>query len=137
MKGTTVLLALTPRRRLSLFLWLVMLHSLAVGAGLVFSPAVLLHWFGFAFDPQRFFVTQGGAFHFVMGLCYGLAASDVERFDGLVILSICAKTIATVFLLAYYFLAAPLLVVLLSGIGDGLMGLILFLLYRPLRSARQ
>ncbi|MFH1853120.1 MAG: hypothetical protein ABIA75_12320 [Candidatus Neomarinimicrobiota bacterium] len=123
--------------KLAVFLWLVMLHSLTVGIGLITSPAWLLQRFGFAFDPARFFVTQGGVFHLVMTLCYGLAAHDQHRFEGLVILSIAAKSIATVFLLIYYLAVVPLPVVLLSALADFLMGLVIFLLHRSSRSGNR
>ena len=61
-----------------------------------------------------------------MSIAYALAAYNLARFNTLVIFSILAKIIATVFLLSYYFFFDKIWTVLLSGIGDGLMGIAIF-----------
>ena len=119
-----------PDRQLSWFLWLVMLHSIGVGMGLIFAPSFILEYFNFSFHPTRFFVTQGGVFHIVMSVCYGMAARDPLRHESLVILAIVTKFIATVFLAIYFLLIDSVLVILLSGIGDFIMGAGLYYLFR-------
>jgi hypothetical protein len=111
---------------LTVFLWLVTIHSSLVGLFLIFMPDSWLHFFGYTGYHRSFFQAQGGIFHLVMALIYGCAARNPVRERNLVILSICAKAVATVFLLSYYLLLETIWIVLLSAIGDGLMGLILF-----------
>ena len=67
---------ITPERLLSLFLWIVMLHTLAVGIGLIFMPSSWLPFFGLAPYTKNFFQAQGGIFHIVMCIAYSLAAID-------------------------------------------------------------
>ena len=52
----------------------------------------------------------------------GLAATQPVRHHGLVVLSIVAKFTATVFLLVYYAFGDRVPMILLSGLGDALMG---------------
>jgi hypothetical protein len=59
-----------------------------------------------------------------------MAAKDIMAGKNLVIYSFTAKFMATVFLFTYYFCANPILMVLLSGIGDLIMGVIIFVLFR-------
>jgi hypothetical protein len=119
-----------PRTRLRIFLFLVAAHSLAVGLNLIFFPPRLMTLFGYAPIGEPFFKVQGGVFHLVMVTVYTLGAWDPHRHRSLVLLSVIAKGIATVFLVTYYVLVDPIIVVLLSGIGDALMGLVIALLHR-------
>jgi len=118
------------QKHLVLILWLVAIHSFAVGCGLMFSPPSLLQFFGFGHYGEKFFPVQGGVFHIVMSVAYVLAAVGLQRYNGLLQLSILAKIMATIFLLSYYFFINPIWTVLASGIGDGLMGIVLFWAYR-------
>jgi len=59
-----------------------------------------------------------------------MTAIDWERYEGIVILSIAAKFIATVFLFSYSIFIAWILVVFLSGAGDLFMGLAIAWAYR-------
>ncbi len=126
----------TVQQWFSIVLWLIMLHSLAVGLGLILAPSALLSFFDFSFHPARFFVTQGGVFHIVMAICYGMAANDIDRGTQLITLTVLAKSIATVFLVIYYLAVDPVLVILLSGIGDFLMAVTVFFLNRKTRQAQ-
>jgi hypothetical protein len=112
------------RFRFSLLMLLVALHSFLVGAALMFLPVDIFHRL-FDYQPitERFFTVQAGVFHVVLGIGYCLAAVKLERFPGLIILSITAKFIATIFLLTYSIFSAFIPVAFLSGIGDGLMGM--------------
>lgn len=107
------------------FLWLVCLHSVAVGLALIALPSSWLGWFGFTPDPYRFFTTQGGVFHLVMAIAYAMAARDPLGHDGLMNLIIAAKTIAFIFLSAFFLFFERISVIALSGMADGVMALVL------------
>ncbi len=115
--------------RLSFILWLIALHSFAVGITLIFIPPDLLSKFGYNLVNERFFPSQGGVLHIVMCICYSLAALKLEKFKGLIILSITAKTLATVFLISYFIIVDQILVVLFSGIVDCLMAIAILFAY--------
>lgn len=117
--------------RFSLLMWLVALHSLVVGLALMFMPA---EFFSLYFDyrpiSERFFSVQAGVFHIVLSIGYALTAIDWKRYQGIIILSITAKFIATVFLFCYSIFVAWIPVVFLSGVGDLLMGLAIVWAYQ-------
>ena len=121
------------RRQLSLILWLVALHSLCAGVCLISFPAHIIQMFGFSLYQERFFPVQGGMFHIVISMVYALCALRVERFGGVIILSVIIKFIAFFFLLCYYLFVQDIWFVLLAGIMDGFMGAVIlwsFLLYK-------
>jgi hypothetical protein len=118
-----------PPRVLKIFLTLVAIHSIVVGLCLIASPVSFIELLGFPMK-EKFFAVQGGVFHLVVSVAYLMAAKDIMAGRNLVIYSILAKSIATVFLFTYYFAVNPILLILLSGIGDMVMGIILFLLYK-------
>lgn len=118
------------RKRLMMILALVAVHSFCVGIGLIIRPAELMRMFGFGLCYERFFPTQGGVFHIVMAIGYIMAAVDVDKYRCLAIFSIVVKLLATVFLLTYFLFMEPIWLVLASGIGDGLMGLLIYLSLR-------
>lgn len=122
-----------PARRLSLLLWLVALHSAAVGIGLILHPADLFALVGYAPVNEPFFPVQGGVFHVVMAVGYALAARNLSSNRCLIAFAILVKTAATFFLLIYWLMATQLLVVLLSGIADGIMAVLIWACYRPWR----
>ena len=117
--------------RFSLLMWLVALHSLMVGLALMFMPT---EFFSLYFDYQpiseRFFSVQAGVFHIVLSIGYALTAIDWKRYEGIVILSITAKFIATLFLFYYSTLITWIPIVFVSGAGDLLMGLAVLWAYR-------
>lgn len=117
----------SPKERLSFFLWLVAIHSFCVGLGLMIQIPSIMDFLGYGTCKEHFFPAQGGVFHIVMALGYAMAASNLERNECLVIFSIVAKGAATVFLLVYYFAIEPIWSVIVSGIGDGLMMIIILL----------
>ena len=118
-----------PRLRLSVLLWLLGIHSFFVGVGMILLPASQMTFFGLAVVTEKFFPVQAGVFHFVLALAYILAGKDVDHFQGLVILTILAKFIATIFLFTYYLFIKQAWIILLSGIGDFLMGVLVLLAY--------
>ena len=91
-----------PDMRLKVFLWLIALHSLFVGIGLLFIPSSYLEFFGFSNYRYSFFQAQGGIFHLVMSVAYVMAIKYIYRSPGLIVFSISAKFIATAFLIIYY-----------------------------------
>ena len=115
--------------RLQIWLSLMALHSCVVGFGLIWHPANLLAQFGYAPVSEPFFPAQGGVFHIIMALGYALAANQPFRFSGLIFFSVVVKIVATLFLLAYWLTNPGLWLVLVSGLGDGVMALVLGNLY--------
>lgn len=117
------------RLRLSVLLWLLGIHSFVVGVGMILLPVSQMPFFGLAVVTEKFFPVQAGVFHFVLALAYILAAKTLDRFHGLVILTILAKFIATFFLFTYYFFIKQAWIILLSGVGDFLMGTLVLLAF--------
>jgi len=115
---------------LSYFLFLIGIHSFAVGIGLLFIPPSVLDFFGFFDYKESFFQAQGGVFHIAMSAAYIMAGSKVESSIRLIQFIIAVKLLAFVFLFSYYFFVLSAWVVLISGIGDGLMGLVVYMLYK-------
>jgi len=119
----------SPRRLLSVFLVLVAIHSIVVGICLIVAPVSFIELLGFPMK-EKFYAVQGGVFHLVVSVAYLMAAKDIMSGKNLVIYSFTAKFMATVFLFSYYFFANPIPLVLLSGIGDLVMGVVIFILFR-------
>jgi len=116
----------SPRRRLSLILILVAIHSFCVGIGLIIRPDELMQLFCFGICYERFFPTQGGVFHIVMAVGYLMAAYNVDQYRCLVIFSIIVKIMATVFLFTYFIAVEQIWLVLVSGFSDGIMGIAIY-----------
>jgi hypothetical protein len=118
-----------PRTLLTVLLYLIALHSFCVGLALILMPLSALENFGYEGYAGNFFKAQGGIFHIVMSIIYLVAAWDVDKNRILIYLTLTAKFIATIFLLGYYFIFEQIWMVLISGIGDFLMGICLLLLW--------
>ena len=116
-----------PDKLLSTVLWLVALHSISVGLALIAQPALLMKLSGFSSSCERFFPTQGGVFHMLMAAAYVMGASNIKKYHYLIVFSIIVKAVATLFLIVYCFAVEFKWIVLLSGIGDSVMGLMIFL----------
>ncbi len=113
-----------PKKNLTVFLWLVALHSFLVGIGIIILPESMYKLLGLEVFPGDFFRYQGGVFHIVMSIAYTGAVFNAQVNKGLVILCVIAKFMAVVFLFSYYFLIANVGIIIFSGIGDLLMGII-------------
>ena len=124
---------LNARRRLILFMWLVALHSFAVFLGLILIPAAQLSRFGLQNYSAGFFQAQGGVFHLVMSVAYLMAVKYLDETPALIYFSVSAKSIAVIFLLVYYFTAESAWIILLSAFGDGLMAMLIYLLYKQFK----
>jgi Na+-driven multidrug efflux pump len=120
---------LKVEKAISVFLWLVALHSFVVGVCLILLPSSVFVYLGFNPSFDRFFSTQGGVFHIIMSVCYAMGAHDVKKFLALVIFSFIVKFIAAIFLLLYFVLISSQLLIILSCVSDLVMGLIIFILY--------
>jgi hypothetical protein len=108
-------------------LYLVALHSFITGLALVVHPALLMKLIGFDSICERFFPAQGGVFHILMAIAYTMGAVNVKKYHCLIVFAIIVKSGATLFLLVYCFTIEFKWIILLFGIGDGLMGLTIFL----------
>ena len=121
---------LSNRTLLVILLWIFVVHSTVVALLLMFMPADSLNFFGYSEYQGRFFQVQGGVFHLVMAVAYLIAAIKTDNSSLIIIFIIIAKTIATVFLLLYFFLDEHIWVLLPSAAGDGAMAVLLYLFYR-------
>lgn len=115
---------------ISYFLFLIGIHSFVVGVGLLFLPPTILDFFGLVNCKESFFQAQGGVFHIAMSVAYAMAGLKVTKSIRLIQFIITVKFIAFVFLIVYFYFVLSAWLILLSGIGDGLIGLILFILYQ-------
>jgi hypothetical protein len=122
-------------RLLVVFLWLISIHSICVGIALITFPIPLIAEFGIEIC-NKFFPTQSGVLHIIMGIIYILAIKNLGKTDLLIKFSIIVKFIATVFLLLYFLFLDQKLVILLSGIGDFLMGVVLWMLFRAYQKCK-
>ncbi len=118
------------RTLLVILLWIFVVHSTVVALLLIFLPPDSLRYFGYAGYQGSFFQIQGGVFHLVMAVAYLIAAVKTDKAGLIIIFIIIAKSIATVFLLLYFFLSEHIWVLLPSAAGDGAMAILLFLFYR-------
>ncbi|MGD8329163.1 MAG: hypothetical protein PVJ49_06975 [Acidobacteriota bacterium] len=124
----------TPRdeRLPALFVWLVALHSYAVGVGLLLLPHLTLPFGGFPLPQDLFFVRQGGVFHLVVATGF-LMEWHAHRGISLMAMT---KCFATVFLCASWLLIAdPPWLVGASALQDGTLAVIALWLVRSRRVA--
>lgn len=109
--------------------WLVVgiaAHSLAVGFGLLFLTDWVVRFGGWDEAVPRFFVRQGGIFHFVVVTGYLL---EYAHHRGVTLL-VATKAIAVVFLSAMSVVEPGAWIVPFSAAADGLMGVAVFLVHR-------
>ena len=106
---------------------LIALHSLGVGAALLFFTEWSAAFGGWGRIEPTFFARQAGAFHFVVALGYLL---EYLRYRGIGLLLL-AKSTAVVFLLSVTILGdGATWAVPLSALGDGLMAAAVILVHR-------
>lgn len=122
------------KKLLVITLWLVTLHSLFVGIAMILFPTDWIAYFDIIPSKHRFFIMQGGVFHLVMAVAYGMAASNVKGNSTLIKFAIAAKFIATFFLLSYFTFINQFGIILLSAIGDFCMGLVVVLFSRKYKT---
>ena len=121
---------MTYKKLLVITLWLVTLHSFVVGIAMILLPTDWISYFDITLSEHRFFITQGGVFHIVMAIAYGMAAYYVNGSSALIKFSIIAKFIATLFLLSYFIFFNQFVIIFLSAIGDFCMGLLILIVYK-------
>ncbi len=117
-----------PQRNLKILLWLIAIHSFVTGVLLIESTPEMLSYFGYTEGPG-FFSTQGGVFHMVMVIAYLMTAYNLGKESMLIWFCITAKMMATAFLVLYFFLFEQIWVVLASGFGDFVMGVLLWIAF--------
>jgi predicted Co/Zn/Cd cation transporter (cation efflux family) len=117
-----------------ILLYLIAFHSFTVGLLLIILPGDLIAAFGFNLVEKNFFQIQGGVFHLVVCFAYISAAIDLFKNNLMIYFAIFTKISAFIFLLSYFLLVQEIMMVLLSGIGDVLMGLMLLFLFRKIKS---
>ena len=115
---------------LKILLYLYAFHSFAVALGLMFLPPEFFSIFGFEGCQESFFKSQAGVFHLVMVVAYLIGATKFEASYNLIWFIIMAKSIALVFLASYFVLFDRIWMIAISGIGDGAMAILLYILFR-------
>ncbi|NOX56757.1 MAG: hypothetical protein GXP27_20405 [Planctomycetes bacterium] len=98
---------------------LVALHSLLLGAAMLFFPTRTLHAVGWTYDGDVFFPAQAGLFLLILGSAYIAGLWH----DGFVWLLVASKVAAVLFLVFEYLLGHAPTVVFFAALLDGLMGL--------------
>ncbi len=121
---------MAAEKRLQWLLYFMAIHSFGVGIGLILQPESLMRLLGFPEITQPFFPAQGGIFHLIMAAAYFLAGWDRNKYSSLITFSIFVKTVATFFLFSFYIFIKAVPLLILSGAGDGMMALLLYLFYR-------
>ena len=116
-----------PAKLLRTILWLVAFHSFSIGLALITQPAFLMQLAGFGSDGESFFLAQDGVFHILMAVAYLMGAVNIEKYYYFIVFSIIVKAAATFFLMVYCFAVDFKWIILLSGIGDFVMGLMIFM----------
>ncbi len=111
---------------------LIALHSIAVGIMLMFFAEWAVSFAGWTGAEPIFFIWQAGAFHFVLAAGYLV---EHLRHRSITLLLI-AKTTAFVFLLGGSLLADTPWSVWFSGVADGAMALVAFLVHRAVSGAQ-
>jgi hypothetical protein len=122
------------RNLLIITLWLIALHSISVGIGMIVLPSNVIKIFDIVPSEHRFFITQGGVFHLVMAIAYAMAALDIKTNKVLINYAIIVKFCATAFLLYYFICVNQFGIVFLSGIGDFCMGVLLLVINKKYRA---
>lgn len=122
-------------RPLRLLLTLMALHSFLTGVGLLAQPDFLLRWGGWGEVRQAFFPAQGGVFHMLMAVLYVKALRPGSARTVLLRFIILVKAVAALFLLTYYVAVESIWLVALSGVGDGVMAMMVWFFGRKERGS--
>ena len=105
---------------------LISLHSFVVGIMLMFFADWAVRFAGWSGADPIFFIWQAGAFHFVLAAGYLVEFARSRT----IYLLLIAKTTAFVFLLGGSLLADTPWSVWFSGLADGAMALVAYLVHR-------
>ena len=120
---------LTPTYERTL-IFLIALHSIIVGVMLIFFSEWAVEFAGWSGADPIFFIRQAGAFHFVLVAGYLVEYSRTRT----ITLILIAKTTAFVFLIGGSVLIQTPWSVWFSGLADGAMALVAFLVHRAVWS---
>jgi len=127
---------MSPRTLRTLLVAAVALHSIVLGAAMLFFPTWTLATFGWEYDGPTFFPSQSGIFLLLLGVAY---AGGIHHRPFAFFL-VGSKTCAVIFLVVQYFANQRQGVVLAAAALDGMMGaavaLALVLEARSRRSSR-
>jgi hypothetical protein len=124
-----------PRKRLTTILILTAMHSFFVGLGLIVQLPEIMGLFGFGHIEQPFFPAQGGVFHILMSAAYFVAAKKPEGKETLIYFIIGVKMTAALFLFLYFILIQSILMIILSGIIDGVFALLILTGYKSFKNS--
>ena len=117
-------------QRLSLCVFLVGLHSLALGSFIFFFTEFFYDLFFGVRIENFFFVKQSGLFLFCIGLFYFAPLEDLKKSRNHVIAMIATKIMAVLFLVSNSWLVArPEMTLLAAGV-DGIMAILLIFFSR-------
>jgi len=105
---------------------LIALHSFIVGGMLLFAAEWAVRFAGWPGADPIFFIWQAGAFHFVLATGYLVEYARSRTITLLLI----AKTTAFVFLVGGSLITDTPWSVWFSGVADGAMALVAFLVHR-------
>ncbi len=108
---------------------LIALHSIIVGVMLIFFAEWAVAFAGWSGADPIFFIRQAGIFHFVLAAGYLVEYSRTQTITLLLI----AKTTAFVFLIGGSLLVDTPWSVWFSGLADGAMALVAFLVHRAVK----
>lgn len=120
---------LGARRKLQAVLFIMALHSAATGLLLITLPGEWLAWFGLAVHPQRFFSCQGGVFHIIMAVAYGMGMIHPVKYALMIRFSVFVKICAAIFLFAFFLIRDGVPFILLNAVLDGFLGGLLLFTY--------
>jgi hypothetical protein len=111
---------LNVRRLETILIFLIALHSMILGAAMLFQPARTLLFFGWDYQGPMFFPAQTGIFLLLFAGIY-LAAIRHRRLVWFIIATKCA---AVLFLISEHFLLGPGApgTIIVAALFDGLMG---------------
>ncbi|MCF7797575.1 MAG: hypothetical protein K9N11_05680 [Lentisphaeria bacterium] len=129
MMGTT----LGARRKLQFVLFIMVLHSAVTGLLLITLPGEWFAWFGLNVHPQRFFSCQGGIFHIILAVAYGMGMIHPVKYALMIHFSIFVKFCAALFLFAFFLFCDTVLFILLNALLDGFLGGLLLFTYGGFR----
>ena len=114
-------------------LFLVGMHSILLGLIIYFFTELFYQLFFATSVENLFFVRQSGTFLFLAGLFYLYPLLNLRNLYNLVLLVIVSKVVAVIFLVSNAGYTAAPLMIYLAAFFDGLMALVLVVIYFRVR----
>lgn len=106
------------------------LHSMFLGIFIFFFTEFFYRLFFLADIENFFFVRQAGLFLFCLGLFYLASLKNMQKNFHLVEVIATTKVLAVLFLVSNGHIATFPTIIYLAALGDGLMAVLLIILYR-------